>query len=140
MTTERTAKRYPAAALPGITGVRLAPLDAAATLVNLSETGALVECAGRPPVGGTVHVQLAGTFTPSSIQARVVRCEVAGIAADGSLHYQLGLAFTERITLPADVVGAGESSASEPVEPLIFAGAAALATAPPVSAVLRNRW
>ena len=140
MTTERTAKRYPAAALPGITGVRLSPLDAPATLVNLSETGALVESAGRPPVGGTVYVQLAGTFTPSSIQARVVRCEVAGIAADGSLHYQLGLAFTERITLPADVGSTGDASANEPAEPLIFAGAAASVAAPPIAAVLRNRW
>ena len=140
MTTERTAKRYPAAALPGITGVRLAPHDAAATLVNLSETGALVECAGRPPVGGTVHLQLAGTFVPASIQARVVRCEVAGIAADGALHYQLGLAFTERITLPADVGGGGDASVNEPAEPLIFAGAAASVAAPPIAAVLRNRW
>ena len=140
MTADRTAKRYPASAFPGITGLRLAPLDAAATLVNLSETGALVECAGRPPVGGTVHLQLAGTFRPSSIQGRVVRCEVAGIAADGSLHYQLGLAFTDRITLPADVGGAGDASAPEPVQPLTFVGAAASDIGQPVSAALRNRW
>ena len=140
MTTERTAKRYPAAALPGITGVRLAPLDAPASLVNLSETGALVECAGRPPVGGTVHLHLAGTFVPASIQARVVRCEVAGIAADGSLHYQLGLAFTQRIALPADVGCGGDASAPEPVDPLIFAAPAASSAGPPIAAVLRNRW
>lgn len=140
MTTERTAKRYPAAAFPGITGVRLAPLDAGATLVNISETGALIECAGRPPVGGTVHLQLAGTFIPGSIQARVVRCEVAGIAADGSLHYQLGLAFLERIVLPADVGGAGDASAPEPADPVIFAASAALVAGPPITPVLRNRW
>lgn len=140
MTTERTAKRYPAAALPGITGLRLAPLDAAATLVNLSETGALVECAGRPPVGGTVHLHLAGTFAPASIQARVVRCEVAGIAADGSLHYQLGLAFTQRIELPADVGSGDDASDHEQAAPSLVAACAASTLVPAITQVFRNRW
>jgi hypothetical protein len=138
MTVERPARRFPASAFPGIKGVRLTPPDAAATLVNLSETGALVECAGRPPLSGTVTVHVAGTFVPASMRARVVRCEVAGIAPNGSLRYHLGLAFTERITLPDVLEDDDEAQAAAAVPPVVLAAAAATAAAD--VPVLRNRW
>ena len=133
MKAERSARRHPASAFPGITGVRLTPPNVAATLVNLSATGILVHCASRPDLGGRVTVHLAGTFVPASIDARVVRCEVAGISPDGSLRYHLGLGFSERITLPDGLEeGEAQAAAAAGIPP----GVAAPASAP----VLRNRW
>ena len=139
MTVERPARRFPASAFPGIKGVRLTPSDAAATLVNLSETGALVECASRPPIGGTVTVHVAGTFVPASMRARVVRCEVAGIAPNGSLRYHLGLAFIERIALPDVLEDDDEAQPTGAAVPPVVV-AAASATAPAGAPILRNRW
>jgi hypothetical protein len=133
MTADRAAHRYPASAFPAITGVRLAPLEAAATLVNISETGILVDCASRSNLDATLTVHFAGTFTPASVQARVVRCGVAGIAADGSLRYHLGLAFRECIALP-DAVEDDDAQAAA-VSPVVAAADAS--AGPPV---LRNRW
>jgi hypothetical protein len=109
----------------------LAPPGVAATLVNLSTSGALVECTSRPLPGTLLTVHFAGTFTPAAIEGRVVRCEVAGIAANGSLRYHLGLAFSTSLALPV----AAEDDAA--------AGEAAPTLPPPASVaepILRNRW
>jgi hypothetical protein len=152
MTSERPARRYAAHSFPEIQGVRLVPQGAAATLVNLSETGVLVECETRLLPGVTTTVEFAGTFTPASIQCRVIRCEIIGIAANGSMGYRIGLAFSTRIALPnadeADVRPAA------PVDVPPAAAGAAVVSAPPVISppavisapavvsppVLRNRW
>jgi len=131
MTADRIARRYPASAFPEIRGIRLAPPGVAATLVNLSATGALVECTSRPLPGTLLTAHFAGTFTPEAIEGRVVRCEVAGIAPDGSLRYHLGLAFSTNLALPAaveDHVAAREAGPSIPPP---------AAVAEPI---LRNRW
>jgi hypothetical protein len=139
MTADRVARRYPASAFPGIKEVRLTPLEVAATLVNLSATGILVECANRPPLGGLLTVHFAGTFVPATIPARVVRCEVTGIAADGSLRYHLGLAFSERIALPEELEADGDAQATPAAIPPAVAPAAS-ASAPASTPILRNRW
>jgi len=133
MTDEPVARRYPASACPEIQGIRLSPPQVAATLVNLSATGVLVECASRLSPGTMQTIHFDGAFTPVSIEGRVVRCEVAGIATDGSLRLHVGRAFTAPITLPNE---AGDGA---------DARAAALSTPPPAAAavaapVLRNRW
>jgi hypothetical protein len=136
MTADRVASRYPASAFPEIEGIRLTPASVAATLVNMSATGMLVQCASRALPGSALTVHFKGTFDPASIKSRVVRCEVAGIAADGSLRYHLGLAFATRIALPneaGDDAGAREAA---PSAPLLAAAAAGAVAAP----VLRNRW
>ena len=133
---EGVAHRYPAASFPEITGIRLTRPEVPATLVNLSATGVLVECESRQAPGRTVTVLFDGAFSPSSIDSHVVRCEVAGIAPDGSLRYHLGLAFGERIALPDrvdDCVVARAEVLSAP--PLVAAAAEAMA-----APVLRNRW
>ncbi len=133
---ERPARRYPVLAFPGILGVRLAPIGAAAKLVNLSDTGVLVECASRAVAGSPMTVQFEGRFTPASIDSHVVRCEVSGIAADGSLRFHIGLAFNMRIALPIEAeetVDGTPAAGSAPPPP--SAGAPALP--PPVP---RNRW
>jgi hypothetical protein len=133
MMSEPVARRYPASAFPGIQGIRLAPPGVAATLVNLSATGVLVECASRPLPGTLLTVHFAGTFSPAAIESRVVRCEVAGIAKDGSLRYHLGLAFSTRLALPDVSEGDVEARAAAPSAPPL---APAAMSAP----ALRNRW
>jgi hypothetical protein len=140
MTGEPVARRYPASALPEIQGIRLAPLGVAATLVNLSATGVLVECASRPVPGAVLTVHFQGTFSPALIKTRVVRCEVAGIATDGSLRYHLGLAFNTRITLPNDTEDDVDACAAAPSAPSLAAAAVAAAAADVAAPVLRNRW
>jgi hypothetical protein len=136
MTGEQAARRYPASTFPEIQGIRLAPIGVSATLVNLSASGVLVECAGRAVPGSMLTVQFKGTFSPATIEGRVVRCEVMGIAADGSLRFHLGLAFSSRITLAIEAGGEVEASMAVPVAPLVAAAAAAVSAEP----VLRNRW
>jgi hypothetical protein len=146
MTDELVARRYPAAEFPEIQGIWLSPPGASATLINLSATGVLVGCAARSAPGTVLTVQFKGTFKPAKIGCRVVRCEVAGIASDGSLQFQLGLAFSTRIALAQDAHAAVEElEAAETLEadgsdiPLSVEAAAA---APPrnTTPVLRNRW
>jgi len=60
MTGEPVARRYPASAFPEILGIRLAPTGATATLVNMSATGVLVECASRPLPGAVLTVHFTG--------------------------------------------------------------------------------
>ena len=146
MTDELVARRYPAAEFPEIQGIWLSPPGAAATLINLSATGVLVGCAARLAPGTVLTVQFKGTFRPATVESRVVRCEVAGIAPDGSLQFQLGLAFSARIALAQDADVAVEdpdtaeiSAADGSNVPLAIMAAAA---APPrnTTPALRNRW
>lgn len=140
MTDELVARRYPAAEFPEIQGIWLSPPGAAATLVNLSATGVLVGCAARLAPGTVLTVHFKGTFKPATLESRVVRCEVAGIAADGSLQFQLGLAFSTRIALAQDADEAnGTPEAVGSDVPLAVVAAAAVAPRGP-EPVLRNRW
>ena len=146
--TEQPARRHPALAFPGIRGVRLAPIGADATLVNLSASGVLVECASRAVPGQPVTVQFDGTFSPATIESRVIRCQVKGIAADGTLRFHIGLAFNKRIALQADAEDRPDDRPSEPSapQPAVPDPAPAPMTtpsagaAPASDAVPRNRW
>ena len=133
MKGERSPRRYPASAFPEITGIRLAPVGATATLVNLSAAGVLVECASRVVPGAVLTVHFEGTFVPASIESRVIRCEVSGIASDGSLRFHLGLAFGTRLSLACEVEDEFDGRAA----PL---SRTPLAVAAPTPTVLRNRW
>jgi hypothetical protein len=136
MTGERPAPRFAAQSFPEIQGIRLVPPGAPATLVNLSATGVLVECESRLLPDRAVTVEIAGTFSPSSIQGRVTRCEVIGITASGSLGYRIGLAFNTRITLP----NGDEATAAVPPAAPASVPAVAAPDAVPTPPVLRNRW
>jgi hypothetical protein len=133
MNGARAPRRRPASAFPEITGIWLVPVGAPAKLVNLSATGILVECASRQPPGAVLTVKFAGTFVPASIEGRVVRCEVTGIASDGSLRFHLALMFARRLSLPYDAEDEAEQPAGEPNPQSLVIPAAA----PPA---LRNRW
>jgi hypothetical protein len=123
----RSARRVPAAEMPSISGVRLLPDDVAATLVNISTTGLLVESpsALRPDL--KIRIRFEGTFSPALVPGRVVRCTVASMGPDGALRYHLGVEFNSPIALadPAPAVGI-TSPAVGPLAPT---------AGPP-----RNRW
>jgi hypothetical protein len=130
---EGAAPRIKASGVRSITGVRISPGDVSARLVNISWSGALVECEQRFKPGTGVSVHFEGTFQPAQVPSRVARANVSGIGPTGALSYQIGLAFATPITLP-DPPSHGEAPAvpSWPAAP-------AAEYAPSCSA-LRNRW
>ena len=131
---DATAPRLPASAVPSITGLRIKPHGADATLVNISQTGLLAECRERIQPGSNVTLAIEGTFTPQSISGRVVRNSVSSLGADGRLRYHIAIGFNQRIPLVDESPPAAE--AASPEEP-----AASTPVEPAVPAVpLRNRW
>ena len=85
--------------IDGITGLRLLPQGAAATLVNMSPSGLLAESLAKLPVGSAVTVAFEGGFTPPATEGRVVRCEVAVMGRDGRLRHHIGIMFDTPLAL-----------------------------------------
>jgi hypothetical protein len=139
MSTERPAKRFGPSSFPQIEEVRL--LGSAVTLVNLSTSGILVECGERSVPGALLTLEFVGSFTPSTVQGRVIRCEVVGISPSGSMRYRVGLAFLKPIVLPKE---APDEAVRTPAPPPPAAPApkpaAPPSPAPKTARVLRNRW
>jgi hypothetical protein len=128
----RVAPRLHASAVPSITGVRISPGDAPARLVNISWSGALVECERRLSPGTEVTVHFAGTFQPAQVASRVVRVNVSGTGPTGALIYQVGLAFATPVTLP-DPPAHRRAAA-----PAAWPARTTIRSQP--ESVLRNRW
>jgi hypothetical protein len=76
-----------------ITGVRFLPDRAPAALVNMSQTGLLVESTVRQRVGSQIALAFEGGFEPDAVTGRVVRCEVAEMRPDGVLQYHTAVEF-----------------------------------------------
>lgn len=87
----RPATRVDAVAAGAGTDVTLQPFGSV-TLVNVSETGALVEARMRPSVGTSVSLEL-DPASNSGIAGRVVRTRVSALHPDETMSYQLGVAF-----------------------------------------------
>ena len=135
--TVEAAPRIPAAQIPSITGLRLSPHGADATLVNISSSGLLAGCALRLKVGSTVSVQFEGTFMDSPVAGRIARCEVSTMGKNGMLMYHIGIDFNTPIDLgdaqPAAPEAKRAPAAMEPLRPRPVAVA-------PAAAAVRNRW
>jgi len=163
----RSSTRFPASAVPAITGLRISPHGVEATLVNISETGVLAECGERLKPGSAVTVVFEGTFVPRSMEGRVARNSVSSMGRDGRLRYHVGISFGRAIDLgivpepppapepvpePAPVATAASVSPSSdaPPAPLTPAAAPVPVTEPPIvefeialptgDETLRNRW
>ncbi len=143
----RNSGRRPASTVPEITGVRLKPHGADATLVNISTSGILVECASRIKPGTAVIVVFEGTFSPAQIEARVARSSVAIMHKGGGLGYHTGIAFNHAIVLP-DLLGEinvpdepEPEAETQPAQesPATLATLATLPVDPPPLALV-NRW
>jgi len=139
----RVDPRYPPAAMPSITGMRLSPGEAV-SLVNISASGVLVEGKTRFVPGTRVTVHFEGTIKPNQIKARVIRCQVSAIGSGGSLQYQSAIAFEGRMDLPVAESALPASAATAPhvEEPSPKKGKGAVAHPPPAPAPPRvyNRW
>jgi hypothetical protein len=139
----RVDPRYPAAAIPAITAMRLSPGEAV-TLVNISASGVLVEGKTRFVPGTRITVHFEGTIKPNQIKARVVRCQVSAIGGGGSLQYQSAIAFEGRMELPVDEAALPAAVAPPPVEepppPKKGKAAAAAPPAPAAAPRVYNRW
>lgn len=142
----RVDPRYPAAAMPAITAMRLSPGEAV-TLVNISASGVLVEGKTRFVPGTRVTVHFEGAVKPHQIKARVVRCQVSAIGGGGSLQYQSAIAFEGRMELPVDEAAVPQAIAPPPPphveEPAPKKGKAAAAAPPPPAPApprVYNRW
>ena len=141
---KRVDTRYPAAAVPAITGMRLSPGDGV-TLVNISASGVLVEGKTRFVPGTRVNVIFEGPVKPPQIKGRVVRCQVSSIGGGGSLRYQSAIAFEGRVELPVD-----DAALPAPPTPVVeeppppkkgkAAAATAAAAAPAQPPRIYNRW
>jgi len=113
----RSASRLPASLVPSITAVRLSPHGADATLLNISASGVLVECATRFRLGTAVTAVFEGTFSPSSVEGRVAR-------------YHIGIAFNKPIPLQEAPTAAVRQPEATPQTP----------SATPARSVVSNRW
>ena len=142
----RVDPRYPAAAVPAITAMRLSPGEAV-TLVNISSSGVLVEGKTRFVPGTRVTVHFEGTIKPNQMKSRVVRCQVSAIGSGGSLQYQSAIAFEGRMDIPVDEAVAPPLPpppvVEEPPQPKKGKTAAAAPPPPPSPAPTQrvyNRW
>jgi hypothetical protein len=122
----RVAHRRPAVQVPSITGVRLSPGGGDSSLVNISMSGALVRSTSRLLPGTPVTVLFEGTFSPSSIKSKVVRCVVADICKPAGLSYHIGIAFNERIHFDDEPAETAEPTSASPP--------------PDAGQILVNRW
>jgi len=96
---DRGLRRTPGSEILDDGDVRLSP-GGAVELINISETGALVESSHRAAVGAAVTLCIGGA-SPQRVPARIVRSQVCAIHRDSSMSYQLGLAFNEPIRVAA---------------------------------------
>jgi hypothetical protein len=119
MKMESGSPKRRSAEVPGITGLRLLPGGAEASLVNISPTGLLADSPARMRVGAAVQVAFEGGFSPASVTGRVSRCEVAVMGRDGLLRYRIAIEFDSMIPFDDQ---AGQSAAA------------------PASKAVRNRW
>jgi hypothetical protein len=119
----RSARRRPASEVPTIQGLRLAPFGGQVTLVNISESGLLVESGLGLPPGREVTVTATGGTTLFSVRARVVRTVIARIAPEG-IRYHIGLAFIQHVSLPEPLVASEPADEHAPTVafPVIAAG------------------
>src|SRR5439155_18358275 len=125
----RNAVRHAAEAMPSITGLRISPHGAQASLVNISASGVLAECSVRLQPRSLVTVIFEGTFQPGSAEGRVARSSLASVAPHGALRYHVGISFTRPLVLDgALVTKADDKKQGEP----------SIAAAP--APVVRNRW
>ena len=123
--------------MPSITGVRLKPFGADATLLNLSASGVLVECLKRLRLGTAVTVVFDGTFPTSTIEGQVARSSVANVGQNGVLRYHVGIAFRNPMALEAALEKLTPVTAAAPVENEAKAAPVAPSAAP---VPLVNRW
>jgi PilZ domain len=97
--------------------VKLSP-GGVAELLNVSESGLLVESKQRLSTGAKVLITLTGR-EPKRLTGRVVRCQVCAIHRDGTMTYQTALALDQPAGLEQTIAEstAAAAAVSEPEAP-----------------------
>jgi hypothetical protein len=106
------SRRVPASQISGRPRARLLP-GGDVDVINISETGLLVEGKSRPGVGTVVTVRIQGSR--AKLEGRIVRSKISTIHRDGTLSYESAIEFDtptpmqDIVSVPvAAHVGAGE--------------------------------
>lgn len=135
---KRGARRFSGEDVPSITSVRVSPLGIQARLVDISETGILLECTTRIQPRSSVNLSFDGTSGLSPTAGRVARTTVAALDSSGSLRYHVGIAFTASIPMVSKLVQ------GTPAKPPSADPSHTLDAPPPAAApsrvIPRNRW
>ena len=87
----KRAKRLRAAEAGVVRQARLLP-GGDADILNISNTGLLVENKSRLPIGSTVNVRVEGSSV-MGIEGHIVRSRVSAIHRDGTLTYETAIEF-----------------------------------------------
>ena len=105
------ATRVTAAGLGVAEKARLLP-GGEVDVLNVSETGLLVEGKSRPVIGTVVSIRLKGSRL-KRLEGRIVRSRVSTIHRDGTLSYESAIEFDHSHAIE-DLVDAGNENASAP--------------------------
>jgi hypothetical protein len=107
----RRTRRRSGDEVPSLWSVRL-PWGDALKVVNISNTGVLLESASKVAPGSTIKLHLLGEDTNLSVSARTIRSDVANVDGFG-VKYHLAAAFSQEVLLPGiDVPEAAVPAAS----------------------------
>jgi hypothetical protein len=87
-------------------------------VINISETGLLVEGKVRPGVGTAVTIRIQGSR--ARLEGRIVRCRISTIHRDGTLSYESAIEFdnptsVEEIVNPRAGAAAGATGSEQDV-------------------------
>lgn len=107
------AQRLTASDLGSATKARLLP-GGEVDVLNVSETGLLVEGRSRPVVGTIVSIRLQGSRL-KRLEGRIVRSRVSTIHRDGTLSYESAVEFDHSHPVQ-DLVHAGRETAESSAE------------------------
>ena len=89
--SSKRAKRLRASEANVVRQARLLP-GGDADILNISNTGLLVENKSRLPIGSTVNVRVEGSSV-MGIEGHIVRSRVSAIHRDGTLTYETAIEF-----------------------------------------------
>jgi hypothetical protein len=94
----RGAERRKGTDVPSLWTIRL-PWGDAVRIVDISNSGVLLESGSQVPPGTTIDLQLLGESTNIFVPARTIRTDVANVDGLG-LRYRLAAAFSHDVNLP----------------------------------------
>lgn len=108
----RRTRRRSGEDVPSLWSVRL-PWGDALKVVNISNTGVLLESASKVTPGSTIKLHLLGEETNIAVSARAIRSDVATVDGLG-VKYHLAAAFSQEVLLPGIDVPAAAVPAASP--------------------------
>jgi hypothetical protein len=110
--TSKRARRLRASEAGVVRQARLLP-GGDADILNISNTGLLVENKSRLPIGSTVNVRVQGSAV-MGIEGHIVRSRVSAIHRDGTLTYETAIEFERPHPIDGDELEAPKSRRAAP--------------------------